>query len=47
MSVSQKGLAWMQQQEQWDVTELMKIRDRVALQKITDLRQMKLPFESL
>ncbi|GBM93630.1 hypothetical protein AVEN_208173-1 [Araneus ventricosus] len=43
-----KGLAWLQQQEQYDSSEQMllrKLRDRAARQRMTNL--MKLPFKSL
>ncbi|GBN53115.1 hypothetical protein AVEN_245245-1 [Araneus ventricosus] len=45
-----KGLAWLEQQEQCDSSELMllrKLRDRAARQRMTSLRPMKLPFKSL
>ncbi|GBM40737.1 hypothetical protein AVEN_162197-1 [Araneus ventricosus] len=45
-----KGLAWLEQQEQCDSSELMLLRklcDRAARQRMINLRQMKLPFKSL
>ncbi|GBO01502.1 hypothetical protein AVEN_65846-1 [Araneus ventricosus] len=45
-----KGLAWMEQQEQCDSSELIllrKPRNRAARQRMTNLRQMELPFKSL
>ncbi|GBM15345.1 hypothetical protein AVEN_210966-1 [Araneus ventricosus] len=45
-----KGLAWMEQQEQYDSSELMlarKLRDKAARQRMTNLWQMKLSFKSL
>ncbi|GBO42882.1 hypothetical protein AVEN_432-1 [Araneus ventricosus] len=45
-----KGLAWLEQQEQCDSSELMllrKLRDRAARQTMTNFLQMKLPFKSL
>ncbi|GBM25303.1 hypothetical protein AVEN_45929-1 [Araneus ventricosus] len=44
-----KDLAWLEQQEQCDSSELMllrKLRDRASRQRMTNLRQMKLPFKS-
>ncbi|GBM45322.1 hypothetical protein AVEN_54384-1 [Araneus ventricosus] len=44
-----KGLAWLDQQEQCDSSELMllrKFRDRAARQRMINLRQMKIPFKS-
>ncbi|XP_054707787.1 jerky protein homolog-like [Uloborus diversus] len=45
-----KGLAWLEQQEQCDSSELMilrKLRDRAARQRTAKLHQMKLPFKPL
>ncbi|GBO24065.1 hypothetical protein AVEN_157509-1, partial [Araneus ventricosus] len=45
-----KGLAWLEQQEQCDSSELMLLRkllDRAARQRMTNLRQMNVPFKSL
>ncbi|GBM97943.1 hypothetical protein AVEN_42491-1 [Araneus ventricosus] len=45
-----KGLAWLEQQEQCDKSELMllrKLRGIDARQRMANLRQMKLPFKSL
>ncbi|GBN48636.1 hypothetical protein AVEN_140034-1 [Araneus ventricosus] len=45
-----KVLAWLEQQEQYDSSELMllrKLRDRAARQRMANLRHMKLPFKSL
>ncbi|GBO15873.1 hypothetical protein AVEN_229003-1 [Araneus ventricosus] len=44
-----KGLAWLEQQQR-DSSKLMflrKLRDRAARQRMTNLRQMTLPFKSL
>ncbi|GBO41693.1 hypothetical protein AVEN_176228-1 [Araneus ventricosus] len=45
-----EGLAWLEQQEQFNSSKLMllrKLRDRATRQKMTNLLQMKLPFKSL
>ncbi|GBN05502.1 hypothetical protein AVEN_68664-1 [Araneus ventricosus] len=45
-----KGLARLEHLEQCDFSELMflrKLRDRAARQRMTNLRQMKLPFKLL
>ncbi|GBL87619.1 hypothetical protein AVEN_165218-1 [Araneus ventricosus] len=42
-----KGFAWLEQQDSSKLMLLRKLRDRAARQRMTNLRQMKLPFKSL